>query len=444
MISAALDNVRHISFWQDQLGQDTFAPAPLPEKTDVLVVGSGYTGLSAAIQTARGGRSTLVLDAEDLGFGCSTRNGGQISTSVKPSLSKLTKMFGEKTARAVRAEGASALEWLADFMESEALDCDFKRSGRYHAAHTPQHYEMLVRDAEKMRRGEGIDCFAVPREEQRSELGSDIYFGGVVFPKHSAVDPAKMHREFLRKAHEAGAQAVGNCAVLNIEKRPDGFVVTTTQGKVLAKDVIMATNGYSTNLVPWLRRRIIPIGSYIIATEELPRGTIDTLFPTDRIASDTCKVLYYYRATPDRKRVLFGGRVSAIETDTAASAPLLYEKMCTTFPELRGCKVSHSWSGTVAYSFDQLAHTGVHDGIHYAQCYCGSGVAMASYLGMRTGQKVLGLGEGMTAFDNLPYPSRLFYKGKPWFLPAAVAYYRWQDERQSRKALKKAAENVRA
>ncbi|WP_254446828.1 FAD-binding oxidoreductase [Ruegeria sp. HKCCD8929] len=435
MVSAALDNVRHMAFWQDQLGPDTVAPPQLPERTDVLVVGSGYTGLSAAIQTARGGRSTLVLDAEDLGFGCSTRNGGQISTSVKPSLSKLTKMFGAQTARAIRAEGASALEWLADFMESEALDCDFKRSGRYHAAHTPQHYEMLVRDAEKMRRDEGIDCFAVPRDEQRSELGSDIYFGGVVFPKHSAVDPAKMHREFLRKAREAGAQAIGNCAVLDIEKRPDGFVVTTAQGKVRAKDVIVATNGYSTNLVPWLRRRIIPIGSYIIVTEELPQDTIDTLFPTDRIASDTCKVLYYYRATPDRKRVLFGGRVSAVETDTTASAPLLYEKMCKTFPELRGCKVSHSWSGTVAYSFDELAHTGVHDGIHYAQGYCGSGVSMASYLGMRVGQKVLGLAEGQTAFDSLQYPTRPFYAGKPWFLPAAVAYYRWVDTWQSRSAL---------
>ncbi len=414
------------------------APAPVPQRTDVLVVGSGYTGLSAAIQTARAGRSTLVLDSNDLGFGCSTRNGGQISTSVKPSLSKLIKMFGEQQARAIRAEGASALEWLADFIETEALDCDFTRSGRYHAAHTPRHYEMLVRDIDKMGREEGIESFAVPRAAQRSELGSDIYFGGVVFPKHSAVDPARMHREFLRKAREAGVQAIGKCAVRSIERTRDGFDVITEQGKVHARDVIVATNGYSNNLIPWLRRRIIPIGSYIIVTEELPQETIDTLFPTDRIASDTCKVLYYYRATPDRKRVLFGGRVSAVETDTVASAPLLYEKMCTTFPELRGCKVSHSWSGTVAYSFDELAHTGVHDGIHYAQGYCGSGVSMASYLGMRVGQKVLGLAEGKTAFDCLQYPTRPFYTGKPWFLPAAVAYYRWVDTWQSRLALARA------
>lgn len=432
MSNTMLQGIRHNAYWEEHVGPPAVSDGALPENVDVLVVGSGYTGLSAAIETARGGRSTLVLDAENLGFGCSTRNGGQVSTSVKPSLGKLTKSFGLEKARAIRSEGAAALEWLADFVDRERMDCDFKRSGRYHAAHTPRDYEALVRDAEKMQRQEGIESFAVPRAEQRSELGSDSYFGGIVFPRHSAVHPAKMHREMLRLAMESGAQAVGHCPVTNIERTSFGLMVETAKGKVNARDVIVATNGYSTNLVPWLRRRIIPIGSYIIVTEELPKETIDTLFPTDRIASDTRKVLYYYRPTPDRKRVLFGGRVSAVETDTAVSAPRLYVSMCRIFPELRGCNVGYSWSGTVAYSFDELAHTGVHDGLHYAMGYCGSGVSMASYLGMRVGQKVLGLAEGKTAFDDLRHPTRPLYTGKPWFLPAAVTYYRWMDQIQWR------------
>ncbi len=328
-----LGNVCHRVYWRDQLEPAPVSSDALPKKIDVLVAGSGYTGLSAAIQTARGGRSTLVLDAEDLGFGCSTRNGGQISTSVKPSLARLSRKFGERKARDIRAEGASALEWLADFVEGERLDCDFRRSGRYHAAHTPRHYETLVRDAGTMAREEGVESHAVPRADQRSELGSDTYFGGVVFPRHSAVDPAKLHREMLRKAREAGALAIGGCAVTGIGRGSDGFTVTTAKGSVQAHDVIVATNGYSTGLVPWLRRRIIPINSYIIATDELPPDLIDTLFPTDRIASDTCRIVYYYRAAPDRKRILFGGRVSAAETDTATSAPLLYDRMCDIFPE---------------------------------------------------------------------------------------------------------------
>jgi glycine/D-amino acid oxidase-like deaminating enzyme len=183
-----------------------------------------------------------------------------------------------------------------------------------------------------------------------------------------------------------------------------------------------------------LQRRVIPIGSSIIATEPLPVELVDQLFPTDRIASDTCKVVYYYRASPDRRRILFGGRVSAREIDAAAGGPILFESMCTIFPELRDFGITHSWSGTVAYSFDELAHIGVHDGVHFAMGYCGSGVSMASYLGMRLGQKVLGLKEGTTAFDGLPYPSRPFYFGRPWFLPAAVAWYQWNDRRQRAKA----------
>jgi glycine/D-amino acid oxidase-like deaminating enzyme len=424
------------AYWLDQLGPAPELPGDLPRKVDVLIVGAGYTGLNAAIQTAHGGRRTLVLDAEDPGFGCSTRNGGQISTSVKPSLDKLTARFGADKARAIRNEGQRQLDWIGDFIEAEGLDCDFRRCGRFHAAHTPAHYEELARDAEKMKAQEGIESFAVPRADQRSELGTDAYFGGVVFPQHCALHPAKYLRELLRLALGAGAQVLGHCPALAIERSQTGFTVRTAKGPVEARDVIVATNGYTTGLVPWLQRRVIPIGSYIIVTEELPESLVDELFPTDRIASDTCKVVYYYRATPDRRRISFGGRVSAGETDPHVSAPRLYEDMCRIFPELRAYGISHAWQGTVAYSFDEMAHTGVHDGIHYALGYCGSGVSMASYLGMRTGQKVLGMADGRTAFDDLPHPTRPFYRGRPWFLPAAVAWYRWKDKRQHRNAMR--------
>ena len=428
-------DIRQSPYWHDQIGPAPTLAADLPEKVDVLVVGAGYTGLSAAITTARGGRSTLVLDAEDPGYGCSTRNGGQISTSVKPSLDKLAAKFGMERARGIRLEGAKALKWIGDFIADEGLDCDFRRVGRFHAAHTPQHYETLARDAEKMRQRENIESFAVPRHEQRSQLGTDAYFGGVVFSAHCSVHPGKFHRELLRLALAEGVQVVGQCRVTRIARTASGFRVETAKGPVEARDVIVATNGYTTALTPWLQRRVIPIGSYIIATEELPEATIDTLFPGDRIASDTCKVVYYYRASPDRKRVLFGGRVSASETTPLAGAARLRQDMCRIFPELEGVGLSHAWSGTVAYSFDELAHTGVHDGVHYAMGYCGSGVSMAPYLGMRAGQKVLGLQEGVTAFDGLPFPTRPLYQGKPWFLPAAVAWYRWKDQRQFRKAM---------
>ncbi len=429
-----LSGVKQAPYWHDQLGAMPELSAQVPQSVDVLIVGSGFTGMSAAIETARGGRSTLVLDSHDPGFGCSTRNGGQISTSVKPSLDKLAATYGMDKARRIRGEGDSALRWIGDFVTREGLDCDFRRVGRFHAAHAPAQYETLVREAETLRQQEGIESFAVPRDEQRSQLGTDAYFGGVLFSDHCSIHPGKFHRGLLDLALRAGVQVVGHCAVTQIERNGAGFRVTSAQGVIEARDVIVATNGYTTGLTPWLQRRVIPIGSYIIVTEPLPEATIDMLFPGDRIASDTCKVVYYYRATPDRRRVLFGGRVSAKETTALSSAEKLRQDMCRIFPELSDVGLSHAWSGTVAYTFDEMAHTGVHDGVHYAMGYCGSGVSMAPYLGMRAGQKVLGLKEGETAFDDLPFPTRPLYRGKPWFLPAAVAWYRWKDQREIREA----------
>ncbi|MFZ1727533.1 MAG: FAD-binding oxidoreductase [Albidovulum sp.] len=422
------------SYWLDGLPTPPALPDQPLAEADVVIVGSGYTGLNAAIETARGGRSTLVLDADDPGHGCSTRNGGQISTSIKPTLEKLTARFGADRARAIRQEGQNALEWIEDFVTREAISCDFRRAGRYHAAHTPKHYETLVRDAEILRKNEGIEVFEVPRQDQRRELGSDIYHGGVVFARHSVLSPARYQLGLMERALASGVHITGHCPVTAITRDAAGFLVKTAKGTVRARDVIVATNGYTSGVTPWLQRRVIPIGSYVIATEELPADLVNRLFPTDRIASDTCKVVYYYRASPDRKRILFGGRVSARETNPVISAPRLYADMCRIFPDLMGYKVTHSWTGTVAYTFDELAHTGTHDGVHYAMGYCGSGVSMASYLGMRLGQKVLGLKEGMTAFDGLPFPTRPLYYGTPWFLPATVAWYRWRDRLQNQRA----------
>ncbi len=421
------------SYWLETVEPAPQLPTDPLSNVDCVVVGSGYTGLSSAIEIARGGRSVMVLDSGDAGSGCSTRNGGQISTSIKPSVNALAQKHGLERARAIRSEGQTALDWIEDFVAREQIDCDFNRCGRFHAAHAPRQFEQLVEQSKELR-SEGIEAQVVTRHEQHAELGTDAYYGGVVFPRHASVNAARLHRGFLQAALGAGVHVTPNCAVTGITKTRDGFDVETERGAVSARDVVVATNGYTSALTPWMQRRVIPIGSYVITTEELPTELVDKLFPTNRIASDTCKVVYYYRATPDRKRIMFGGRVTASETDPAKSAPKLFDDMCRIFPELRSYGISHAWQGTVAYSFDELAHTGVQDGIHYAMGYCGSGVSMAGYLGMRMGQKVLGRREGRTAFDGLPFPTRPLYSGKPWFLPAAVAWYRWQDRRQHRKA----------
>lgn len=429
---------RDTPYWLDGLDPLPADSGDLPEHSDVLVIGSGYTGLNAAVETARGGRSTLVIDAKAPGWGCSTRNGGQISASIKPSLAQLSSLHSPCRGRDIRHEGETSLTWIENRIASEGIDCAFRRTGRFHGAHTPKHYEILAREADRLRREESVEVDAVPRSEQSRDLGTDTYHGGVVFHRHASLDPARYHRGLFKAALAAGARVVGNCAAAAIRPAGSGYEVTTERGIIRAADVVVATNGYTAGLTPWLQRRIIPIGSYVIVTAPLPKGLVDQLFPTDRTATDTRKVVYYYRASPDRTRIVFGGRVSAGETDLRVSAPRLHDSMCQIFPDLRSSRISHAWMGYVAYTFDQLPHTGTHGGLHYAMGYCGSGVGMASYLGMRLGQKVLGLSDGLTALDDLPFSTRPLYRGRPWFLPPLVAWHRWRDRQQYSRAANRA------
>ena len=425
------------SYWLDNCQSALTNSEDFLERADVVIIGSGYTGLNAAIEIARGGRQVVVLDAGSPGHGCSTRNGGQVSTSIKPSFQRLARKFGADKARAIRAEGESALDWIEKLIVKEKIECSFVRCGRFHAAHTSRHFEKLEREAEELYIKEKIESFPVSRKEQHKELGTDLYYGGVIFPRHASLDPAKYHLGLLKVASKAGAKILGKCEVTKISKNLKGFSLITSRGAVKCNDLVIATNGYTGKLVPWLQRRVIPIGSYIIATEPISNSLMEQLFPTNRIVSDTCKVVYYYRPSPDRKRILFGGRVSAGEADPQVSGPRLHNDMCRIFPQLKTVKISHSWCGTVAYTFDELAHTGLYEGIYYSMGYCGSGVSMASYLGMRLGQKVLGKAEGLTALDNLPFPTNPMYTGRPWFVPPLVYWYRWKDKQQYRFASKK-------
>jgi glycine/D-amino acid oxidase-like deaminating enzyme len=418
-------------YWWEATPRPQLPATELPARADVLVVGSGYTGLSAALTLARGGRHTLVIDAEDAGWGCSSRNGGQIGTSLKPTYAELSALYGSERAFRILREGHNALHWIGDFVRAEGIDCGFERVGRFHAAHNPVQYELLAKKLAKQPKGLEIETHMVPRAEQRNELGTDAYHGGAVYVPHAALDPGRYHQGLLERALGAGATVIPHCPATAIEREGGGFRVTTPRGSVTAGDVVIATNGYTGPATPWFRRRVIPIGSYIIATEPLDPDLTARLIPKARVVSDTRMLVYYYRLSPDRRRILFGGRVAYKETDPRVSAPRLHAEMCRIFPELRETRITHSWVGFVAYTFDTMPHLGCQDGLHYAMGYCGSGVSLASYFGMRIGQQVLGLKEGATALDGLTFETRPLYYGDPWFLAASIMYYRWRD-RQNR------------
>jgi glycine/D-amino acid oxidase-like deaminating enzyme len=245
------EDFRTTSYWWDHVPRPQLPDTPLPQKADVVVIGSGYTGLSAALQTARGGRDTLVLDAEAAGFGCSTRNGGQISTSVKPPFEALVRHHGEERALGILREGHNSLAWAGDFVAAEKIDCDFRRAGRFHAAHNPAQYEALARAVDSLRPELKV-AHLVPRGEQHGELGTDAYFGGVIYEKHCSVDPGRFHRGMLARVQEAGASVAAYCPATAIRRDGAVFIVDTPKGPVTARNVVVATNGYTGPMTPWL------------------------------------------------------------------------------------------------------------------------------------------------------------------------------------------------
>jgi len=421
------DDFKTQPFWWDTTPRPETIDSELPRKTEVLIIGSGYTGLTCAIETSRGGMETLVIDAQSAGWGCSSRNGGQISGEIKPGYDQLCRNYGADKAFDLVKEARNALEWISEFIVAEGIDCGLEQCGRFQAAHNPRQFKRLDNYANYQPRGLEQPLTVVERKDQASEIDSDFYHGGLVISNHCSLDPAKFHQGLLEAAIASGCRVVADCAALIIERTGNGFRVTTRKGVVDTKKIVVATSGYTGTVTPWQRRRLVPIGSYMLATDPLDRLRAKKLMPNNRVFSDSRKLVVYFRLSPDGRRVLFGGRVSVFESDPWKTAPALRQELLRIFPQLKDVKLSHSWMGFVGFTFDYLPHLGEQDGLFYAMGYCGSGICLASYFGNRLGLQVLGRSEGKIAFNHLEFKTRPFYTGTPWFLSAAVKYYQLRD-----------------
>ncbi|TDR93130.1 NAD(P)/FAD-dependent oxidoreductase [Enterovirga rhinocerotis] len=399
---------------------------PVDPTCDVVIVGAGYTGLSAAITLARAGRSVQVFDRQRPGEGASTRNGGIASGNLRPSSGELAKTFGEERARAIEAEARTAREDLARFIAEEEIDCDFALVGRFAGASAAGDYEGLAREAERLAKT-GIEAHAVPKSEQRGYLGTDYYHGGSVRMDIGGLHPAKFHAGMLRVALAAGVVVHGETGVLSFRQEGDGYRVETSRGVVTARDLIVGTNGYGDRFDRWLRRRMVPVRSRIVATAPLSPNLMATLMPRRMMCAETRRLHYYYRPSPDGTRILFGGRDGTIAGDPSWPAENLRRAMVDVFPELDGTEITHTWFGHVAMNRDMIPRIFSREGMRYAAGYCGSGVVWARWAGRKAALQVLGQEDGRSALDFRPPPAVPLFNGTAWFMPAVFAWMTTMD-----------------
>ena len=430
-------------FWWMAAPLKTLEQVSVPPAADVVIVGAGYTGLSAAIRLARAGRSVQVFDREHPGEGASTRNGGITSGNLRPSLTELGQRFGEQRALALVAESKAAREDLYRFIDEEKIACDFALTGRFSGASAPADYERLAREAEILNRTLGIEAYAVPRNDQRSVLGTDYYFGGAVRMDIGGLHPAKLHRGMLDLAIAAGATVHAQTAVLGVRKDGDGFEVKTARGSIHARDVIVGVNGYADASDRWLRRRLVPVRSRIIATEPLSPNLMGELMPRRMMCSETRKLHYYYRPSPEGDRILFGGRDGTIAGDPDWPTESLRRALVDIFPVLEQTKISHTWFGNVAMNRDMVPRIFSKSGVRYAAGYCGSGVVWARWAGDKAARQILGDGSADSALDFRPPPAVPLFNGKPWFMPAVFGWLSMQDKLAQRRRLGPSSKQAR-
>ena len=414
-------------YWWDAVPRTATDLAPLPKTVDVAIVGSGYTGLSAALTLARAGRSAAVFEKDRLGEGASTRNGGMASGGIRMRFSRMIELFGEADAAAIYGEGVAARDDLARFLETEKIDCDFAKTGQFYGLCQPAHYDGLAREADLLNRHFDIGAAMVAKADQQSEIGTDFYHGGMTRPDIGGLHPGKFHDGLLACVRATDAQIHGQTEVTGIARDGDRFEVRTARGIVSARDVIVATNGYTGGALSWLYRRIIAVPSQIIVTEPIACSLMDRLMPKRRMIGETRNMYHYYRPSPVGTRIVFGGRAGAHSDDPKVKYRHLRRNLLELFPDLHDVAISHSWWGYTGFTFDFLPKIAVEDGVHYAAGYCGSGVVWARWIGARTAQRILGLPEAQSVFAQRAFQTRPLYCGRPWFLPAVVAWYSMMD-----------------
>ncbi len=406
--------------------------AQVEPREDVLVVGSGFTGLHTALHLARGGRQVVVCDAGEIGWGCSTRNGGQVSSEMKPDLDDFIGKHGEDRARAILSTGIAAHRHLRAFVAEEGIACDYSVCGHFIGAHRPDRMEGL-RHFLRQNARLGVEGEEIAKSRVGDFVASPQFHGGVHLPDWASLHPGRLVAELVRLCLAAGVRFVPQCRISRIEDHVDHITCLAGTRTVRAAHLVMATDGYTDGASKWMRRRVVSLASVVTATEAMDPARVQALYPRASMVYDTRMNVTYHRPSPDGDRVVIGTVVPVNVTNVAACLPRVRRNILRLFPQLEGVKIAHVWTGFVGATFSHLPHVGLHGRMGYAIGYNGTGVAMSSYLGMKLAQKMLGKGSE-TALDGLELETRPFFHGQTWYRRPVLALHDLKDNMASRGA----------
>jgi glycine/D-amino acid oxidase-like deaminating enzyme len=428
-------SMREKNFWATTVDSPAVvASSEMPDFVDVAVIGGGFCGLSAARTLTKRGVNVAVFEAETFGWGASSRNGGMVLTGMKLPVPTLIKRYGREAARKMYAASLESIDCVEKVVREENIDCDFSRCGHLEVACKQSHFDGYKESAALIQREFHHELRIIPKKELRGEIGSDIYFGGMVDETSAGLNPARYVSGLALAAQRAGAGLCDHTRVISVTQETNNGArtvrVQTSKGAVTAREVVLASGAYTTEVTPALRKKIVPIGSYIIATEVLPDHLARELSPRNRMIYDSKHFLYYYRLTPDN-RMLFGGRAAFFpetENTVRQSAEILRRGMISVYPQLRDAKVEFVWGGTLDFTLDVMPHAGKIDGMYFAAGFAGHGVAAATWFGAKLAGLICGDPNDIP-FDGIKFPAAPFglRGGSTWALPLAGAWYKILD-----------------
>jgi glycine/D-amino acid oxidase-like deaminating enzyme len=388
----------------------------------VCIIGAGFAGLGAAMSLMeRGVRDVVVLDGDTVGHGASGRNGGFVFGGFSLGERDLLAAAGHEHGRKLYRLTLDAVATIRRRIAAHAIDCDAREAGVI-LANWFDDARLLDRQQRFMAQQLDVEWRRLEREELCGMLDTRRYFGGLFEPHAFHFHPLKYVRGLARTLHAGGIAVHEESRVGGIAREGAHWRVTTARGQVRARDVLLCCGGYIDRLHPRLRRAILPIATYVMATEPLGQR-LQSALRTDAAVYDTRFAFDYYRPLADT-RLLWGGRISIRERRPEAVAQLLYRDMLKVYPQLAGVRVEHAWSGLMSYARHRMPQIGrLPDGLWYGMGFGGHGVAPTTLAGELLAAGIQGDLAGMDGFGKWGLPSA----GGPAGLLAAQLNY-WYYE----------------